>query len=215
MRTATKTFNVYRYNELSEKAKEKVKKWYLDDDDRSWFLEQEYLLDLASLFPHSDLKVQFSLCSCQGDGVNIYGQLSIKDALRIMNSDKHIKSTIADTDFEYLVMVKNCPIKNYPKALRDGHATLPYNYQYTYSLADQITVSDDTIYELGGSGNLKDADDVLILKLEAALSAIFRALSKAYEAYGYTYLYEISEQELSELCEVNEWEFLEDGTLFH
>ena len=79
MRTVTKTYNVYKYNELSEDAKEKVKQWYLDDDFSPQEFENSCMDALNRLFPNSDLKVQFSLSACQGDGFNIYGKLDLSD----------------------------------------------------------------------------------------------------------------------------------------
>ena len=38
-----------------------------------------------SLFPNSNLKVEYSLNYCQGDGLNIYGELNIKDILKYLD----------------------------------------------------------------------------------------------------------------------------------
>ena len=37
---------------------------------------------------------------------------------------------------------------------------------------------------------------------------------KDYEKNGYAYFYEIDDKDLEELCEANDYEFLEDGTVF-
>ena len=58
--------NVYKYNELSEEAKEKAKEWYLNDDDtRAYIFQQDCELYLKEAFPSSKLDVEFSLASCQ------------------------------------------------------------------------------------------------------------------------------------------------------
>lgn len=80
MKEVTMVFNVYRFEELNEKAKKVVKQWYLDGQDSSDFndiLKSE--LDL--FFPNSELNANYSLNYCQGDGVNIHGIISLKDVL--------------------------------------------------------------------------------------------------------------------------------------
>ena len=88
MRTVTKRYNVYKYFELSEKAKEKAKQWYLDDDFRPQEFERIYTEDLWYLFANSELKLQFSLSHCQGDGLNIYGKLNLTDVFNIICDKK-------------------------------------------------------------------------------------------------------------------------------
>lgn len=45
-----------------------------------------------------------------------------------------------------------------------------------------------------------------------------KAKEKAKEDYlsdtGYTYFYEISDEDMQEMCEANDWEFLADGSLY-
>ena len=71
--TITNTYNVYTYNELSEDAKENVRKWYLDGmTDLSFVFAEDCEQDLYNLFGENDLEVQYSLGYCAGDGFNIY-----------------------------------------------------------------------------------------------------------------------------------------------
>ena len=70
----------YNYSELSEDAKEKVKNWYLFDLDMHYELFYEDIkMYLSEQFPDSDLQLCYSLASCQGDGLNIYGKLNLYD----------------------------------------------------------------------------------------------------------------------------------------
>ena len=77
MKTIKRKYNTYDFSELNESAKERARQWYLDDDMRSSDWENEIEQDLMTMFPNSDLHIQFSLNSCQGDGVNIYGELAV------------------------------------------------------------------------------------------------------------------------------------------
>ena len=68
----TKTINVYTYSELSEKAKEYAIMTYGRFNDEE-FLTEEMELQLHDAgFP--DAKVNWSLSSCQGDGVCFMGE---------------------------------------------------------------------------------------------------------------------------------------------
>ena len=69
MKTIKRKYNTYDFSELNESAKERARQWYLDDDMRSSDWENEIEQDLMTMFPNSDLHIQFSLNSCQGDGV--------------------------------------------------------------------------------------------------------------------------------------------------
>ena len=51
-------------------------------------------------------------------------------------------------------------------------------------------------------------------KFESMVHGIFEKLCASYEEQGYNYFYEIEEDDLEEMCEVNGYEFLEDGTTF-
>ena len=83
MKTIKRKYNTYDFSELNESAKERVRQWYLDDDMRSSDWENEIEQDLMIMFPNSDLHIQFSLNSCQGDGVNIYGNLFRRILLKL------------------------------------------------------------------------------------------------------------------------------------
>ena len=85
MQQLIKIYNVYSYSELSNEAKEKAKEDYLNDYCRSEALTEIYMEDLKNIFPNSDLKIQWSLNGCQGDGVNIYGNLNINDIFNLPN----------------------------------------------------------------------------------------------------------------------------------
>ena len=84
----TKTTKVYEYMELSDDAKENAKQWYLNDDSRSYELTDIFMEDIHQIFPNSKLEVQWSLSSCQGDGVNIYGSVDLHDIFSLPGSGR-------------------------------------------------------------------------------------------------------------------------------
>jgi len=56
--------------------------------------------------------------------------------------------------------------------------------------------------------------NVVIRKMEKLVADMFVMLAGRYEKYGYKYFYEPDEEEITEACEANGWEFLEDGTFY-
>lgn len=82
MRKITEIRKLYKFDELSQAAKEKVRDWYLEgQSELSYIFTDDCLIRLKELFPNSDLKVQYSLSYCQKDGFNIYGEIRLDELL--------------------------------------------------------------------------------------------------------------------------------------
>lgn len=202
MRTETIERKIYTFSELSENAKEKVKQWYLDGKEAEIFTEmcEERILEILS---NSDLKVQYSLSSCQGDGFNIYGNLDLKDTLKELDgkfAQEEKAEILKAIEFfnEYYLYFELEENKRYYYCMES------YNKNaINYVLAD-----------------LKENEperEINFILFEEFLKESIDYISKFcsdFEKSGYEYFYEISESELSEICDVNGYEFLEDGTLY-
>jgi hypothetical protein len=100
-----------------------------------------------------------------------------------------------------------------------GAIELPMNHRYCYSLADYIDIADDWESKLEYANDYDYTWDNInidvLKKFEKLVRDIFRTLCKAYEDWGYSYFYEIDDEDMEETCEANEWEFTEDGTVFY
>lgn len=209
MRTATVEYKVYKYNELTDKAKEKVKQWYLDGQE-SYIFTEMVMEDLYNLFGKNDLKVQYDLGYCQGDGLNIYGKVDTENIFKCL--EEH-KGGTQLKEFENLLTDKEKKtILNY--AAECGKIELPYNNRYSYCIARNIDIADDWEYQLENYSGYTNINKEVLEKFEELIKGIFETLCKSYEKQGYEYFYEIEEEELQELCAANEYEFLEDGTIF-
>lgn len=206
MRTATVDYEVYKYGELTEDAKEKVKAWYLEGQEPFIFTE-DCKMDLENLFGENDLDVQYSLGYCQGDGFNIYGKVCAESILKCL--EKHNGGTQLAEFEDVLTEKEKKTILHY--ASECGAIELPMNHRYCYSLADYIDIADDWEYKLVDYKNLNTE---VLKKFEKLVREIFETLCGSYEKWGYEYFYEISEEDLEEMCEANGYEFLEDGTVF-
>lgn len=209
MRTATVNYDVYKYNELDDCAKEKVKQWYLDGQDADDFTSM-CVEDLYSLFGENDLKVQYSLASCQGDGFNIYGKIDAESIFKCL--ENHNGGTQFAEFEDVLTAKEKKTILNY--ADECGKIEIPMNNRYCYSLADYIDIADDWESTLVYA-DYRDINADVLKKFEGLVRNIFNKLCKSFEKQGYEYFYEIEEEDLEEMCEANGYEFLEDGTYFY
>lgn len=209
MRTATVNYEVYKYGELTEDAKEKVREWYLEGQEPFIFTE-DCKMDLENLFGANDLDVQYSLGYCQGDGFNIYGKIyaeSIFECLENHNGGTQL------AEFENALTEKEKKtILHY--ANECGAIELPMNNRYCYCIADHTDIADDWAYQLENYSGYKNINTEVLEKFENLVHEIFETLCGSYEKWGYEYFYEISEEDLEEMCEANGYEFLADGTVF-
>lgn len=207
--TVTNVYNVFKYNELSEEAKEKAKQWYLDGQIPDIFT-YDCKEDLHNLFGKNNLDVQYSLSYCQGDGFNIYGRV---DAKNIFNCLENHNGGTRFEEFEDVMTDKEKEIiLDYADAC--GAIELPVNNRYCYSLADYIDIADDWEYQLENYSTYENINVEVLKKFEKLVRDIFNTLCEIYEDWGYKYFYEISDEDMEEMCDANGYEFLEDGKVF-
>lgn len=208
MKTVTVEYNIYKYNELSEEAKESVKEWYLENQEPYFFTEM-CKEDLYNLFGRNNLDVQYSLASCQGDGFNIYGKINARNIFNCLENHN------GGTEFKAFEDVLTENEKKIILAYAEdcGEVKLPMNNRYCYSLADYIDIVEDWTWELENADHTEINEEALS-KFEKLVREMFGKLCRTYEKWGYDYFYEISEEDLEEACEANGWEFLENGMIF-
>ena len=210
MRIQTVEYKVYKYNELTDEAKEVVKQWWLDNQDSYGFTE-DVKEDLKCLFGNNDLNVQYSLAYCQGDGFNIYGEVDTENIFECL--EEHRGGTQL-AEFENILTDKEKKtILHYAKE-NGRKIKLPINNRYCYSLANYIEIAEDWEYDLEYYSGYKNINKVALGKFEDLVRGIFETLCEAYEKWGYEYFYEIDEETLDEICEANGYEFLENGKIF-
>lgn len=209
MRTATIEYQVYKYMELSDEAKAKAKEWYLEGREPFVFTEmcEE---DLYNLFGENDLKVQYSLAYCQGDGFNIYGKVDAESIIECL--EKHNGGTQLEQFENVLTEKEKKTILHYAELC--GAIELPVNNRYCYCIARYVDVAEEWEYILENHFDYSNINKEALEKFENLVQEIFEELCRSYEEQGYEYFYEISEEDLEEMCEANGYEFLADGTVF-
>lgn len=192
MKTITKKINLYEYNELEEQAKEKAKEQFLEvrrEIDGNMFTETAMEI-IGNYFQFTDgLKIQYSLSSCQGDGVNIYGKFDLQNVEGL----EWLKTEV--DSFE-----------------------LVENRWYYYSLKSQTEnqTVDEIISEFEyNSGN--DIAEWQVMEVRKMVESVFEKLREAekeIEDYGYKFFYEVSDEEIEEDANANGILYLEDGTQY-
>lgn len=204
MRTITVEYNLYKYDELSDEAKDKAKETLLGWRDPEMFREV-VLNDLNYLLPNSDLDVQFDLCYCQGDGLNIYGEVDVEDILFCI--DNNMADGLLKKYEGYLDENMTNDILRYANDC--GRIILPENKRYCYCIADRCNVGSDWAYELEDNEE-ENINSMALFKLERLVQGIFTDLCGYYEKIGYEYFYEISDED----CMEYDFEYYEDGSIY-
>lgn len=202
-----KEIKAYTFPELTGEAKEKAKEWYLNDETLSWELTNNYESDLSCIFPNSDLKVQWSLSYCQGDGVNIYGSVNMEDIFSLPQN-----APAYNWINGYLTEKEIRTLKFYMSEYKN-EVKIPVNRRYCYCMTDRIDLAEDFQYELENMG-IRDIRVSVLEKTERLLKRVFSQLCMEYEKQGYAQLYEISDEDMEEICESNGYYFLENGEFF-
>lgn len=195
--------NLYTFDELSEAAKEKVKQWWLDDSIRNDDLYDIIMEELSENFPHSELKVQYDLGYSQGDGLNIYGRLHMDDFLPHFDASEESKTLMS----AYI---------NELDRYGEAWVELSDNRRYGYSMKfidakDTNWLTETTVENLENSEQFETIDAKLIESFYSQLFTYMESLDHQWEKFGYEYLYEISDEEMADICDVNGYEFYEDG----
>lgn len=190
MVTITKKINLYEYNELEKSAKEKAKRDFLEvrcELDGDMFTEIAMEI-VGNYFQFTDgLEVQYSLSSCQGDGVNIYGKFDLQNV----------------EGMEWL-------------KLEVDSFELAKNRCYCYSLKSQTETEtiEEIITEFEyASGN--EIADWQVMEIRKMVETVFEKLEKAereIEEYGYKFFYEVSDEEMAEYADSCGVLYLVDGT---
>ena len=193
METITKSYQVYKYEELSDSAQEKVRCMFGEDSGE---FETDCLLDdfteqLKEKYPYFlNPEFQWSAGGCQGDGL----------------------SFLCDIDVS-LFLDKECP--NMKRFLKDIISNELYvsstgnTGHYCYSSENQVVSS---FYGLNEYPKIQEKlEDVFGLITEKYADVCHEFYINARNAYEYLY----TEEYAQETCDGNEYTFLEDGSMFN
>lgn len=210
MKTVTipaQEIKIYKFEELSDKAKEKVRESFMQDEIYNELFAENIIEILKTDYPDSDLNIQYSLGYCQGDGFNIYGKLGKKDILKIYKesylkpTEKQVKTIAFYIDNEMNIELER----------NNSH------YEYSCKFNQLRYIEDETdgiIDNLKDYFRLRQINGEIINDCLMAVYKHFQKLDKEFEKKGYKCLYEFSDERIKEECDANEWEYTEDGELY-
>ncbi|MCI9127429.1 MAG: hypothetical protein HFG28_09555 [Eubacterium sp.] len=195
----TREFNVYKFEELSQDAKEKVRDWYLEgQSDLSYIFKEDCLERLSGLFPNSNLEVQYSLSYCQGDGFNIYGEIQLDELL------EKIAENFTKKEMKFFKWAFNECGTSFK---------IEYNRHGEYCICSRNDFMEDIFYEMD-NWYFRNIPEKTMEKFNKLAGQYLDNLCKEFEENGYDWFYEISEEDLQEYCETNDYEFLGNGKLY-
>lgn len=201
MRTVTKTINLYRYNELNDKAKARVKNNYLEFLQECNIFYDDIISTLKEDFPNSKLDIQYSFSYSQGDGANVYGTFNLRDILPYMKNltEKERKTMEFYADKIHFEI------------------TFSHNRRCSYSLKDKDKNNGDLIQDIiddADNACLRDFNVSLVRRVALFACDYFKQRDKEYERERYEYFFEVDEETLLEWAAANEYEFTEDGEIY-
>lgn len=211
MRVAVIEKNVYKFAELSDKAKEAAKQTYLDTCRQTDEFNDMVREDLNSFFPGANLKLEYSLSCCQGDGLNVYGTLPTKCM-------RNCAEQLADDSNLLCIFYKKDKMLtdeewNFVQDYADQHGdiVLPRNRHHAYCIAYQADIIDDSRFIPKNPEEFKT-----LLKYNSLVHSFFNAFCDQWERFGYDYFHgtDLTDKDYQQIFEEMEWEFLESGEPF-
>jgi hypothetical protein len=222
MKTITKEYKVYNYKELNETAKDRVRE-YLEDgiiEARFDWLKTE-IEDTIKEYYNIEAKVFYSLTYSQGDGLHFEtDDLFTKEFYNLMllvidetnwsNDDKRLATLIISVFNDYK--------SNLQVYSKHDH----YN-RYAYASKRDINVEvldEDAFKDLSEIKAVKDWNEngnafkTAIDLFTGVVSRAYLKICKDFEKIGYE-VYNVSEKDIIEEATANEWQFLQDGSVFN
>ena len=196
MRTITREFKIYKYEELSEKSKKKVKQNYIDNLDSNDFtymvVEDLKNIGLKNLRPY------YNLNYCQGDGLYLAGYIDFDE----------INSELKENFYKNFIL----PDYKILKSLKE-YSRIDFNHvgRYYHKNSVEICIYIDGNFDNKKYNNQKRLADKLIKNIKEW----YVTKCNEYENQGYEFFYGISDEELKDFCNDMEYDFFENGTILN
>lgn len=185
-----KTINIYKFNELSKEAQKRAISDYRKKDREYLISFQDECIEYLNERYWNDVEVQYSLSYSQGEGLSFSGILDIDKFLDNVYSKK-IKGLKRDAILNYIFRIVSTGNEGRYCFASKGQVILKENYDRRMKHLEQL------------------ADDIL----EEAQD-YYMNLCNELKKMGYGQIeYEDSEEYISELLEVIESDFFENGKM--
>lgn len=208
--------NLYKFEELSDKAKQNAIKHYRESMD--WQIISESITEkftekLSAIgYPTDDL--EWSLSYSQGDGVAFYGEV---DMDKVINRLEHKGY---DLNYDLYRAINNKGLTITARIYRNsfGYHYSHYNTMEVEVDGDSIEVMVEYLYgDLDENEYIDKHDEIydFLLKLKGYIHNDIKDVSKELEKEGYSDIeYYSSDEAIAEILIANEYKFTEDGMMY-
>jgi hypothetical protein len=219
MKTITKEYQVYNYEELTGEGKEKAKEKLKDMIIESRFdILSEVLTEELSYKYGINGNIHYDLGYSQGDGLSFD-----TDELLTTQSLELLKIELVKKD------IPEVTIQGVLKLVKDGKIeakTQNNNSRYVYASKYQVTISYEgyeedytrlTVEDIESLKlNGKRSEDIVFFFriLEESIQKTYLLIAYELEKIGYK-TYEVDEEDILEECSMLELTFLENGSIFN
>lgn len=212
MRTITKIINLYNFDELSEKSKEKVvnasrEHLYTEHCDNV----DDVIYECLYNYGVGDAEYNYSLSYSQGDGVCFYN-INLFSYTRLTSKNNNIK--LNKFEIEALTLLNEKEYKMFLQYLNEGYNikivknSSMYCHSHTCTLEEEYYYNDDAEEE-------KEINN-LIYDLKKKMENIYHNMCYEIERLAYNYIENISNDEITENINYLQNDcglmFLEDGS---
>lgn len=195
MKQYTITKTVYNFDELTDDAKENARQWYLADETRGEYLYHDMKDRLEYIFPKSgNLDVSYSLAYCQGDHLEITGEIWLYSMVEKFDyTDKEKRALYFYIDRAGVPSAEICDFRN---------------TKYTNDPA--LYVECDFLEWLQFH-ETRDINERILHRFFADIAELIEKTETELKEDGYRFLYDVDEEEISETAAANGWYFDFDG----
>lgn len=209
MKTITKEIKLYKYNELSKEAKEKVNEnylaSYLESSIRSESFEELVKSDLESskgIKVTEDFEVEYDLSYCQGDYLNLYGGLDFEELSNELKS-------------RFYKNLSEKEIKLFEEFIKYNYVDFERtNYYGCAGVEIRIKINSEGYNYLVEHEEKEDKYYEIVVKIEKNIEEWYDEICEEYKELGYRYFYEGDEDEIKEYYEDTKQLFLENGEMY-
>lgn len=192
---------VLKYDELSEAAKEKAREWWTNDGPPGEWWESVYddFDQIAAILGIEVKDKEFSGFWSQGDGACFTG------TYRHVPGNLKALREYAPTDRELHRIAKE--LNRLQKPFFYGlEATLTKSsYHYSHAYTVDIDVEDMRDNAPAGRGVPRETQEAMAAALRGLMQWLYKALESEYE-------HEVSDENVAEILQINEYDFFPDGS---
>lgn len=206
----TQETKIYKFEELNEEAQKYAIKKQMETHYQDDYLNEmitdciKYKAVTDYCLPIDELKIEFSLSYCQGDGVAFYGKLDSQTMINIIrNSKDDDNCTLEESHISLLDKFGDISLDISRNSL--GYHYSHYNTMNVFLCYDDMEFSDYELLE-----NLKKFTN----EIESFFQELIKRISKEMEQIGYDTIEDYcSEESCKDAIISNEYEFLACGKM--